>query len=142
MVASCGNRRDVAGHNLLGLVGSIGVVESAVAQLAIEVVAHGPQAAVALEKQAVPATCGNRRDVAGHNLLRDVRVVDCAVAQLAIFVVAHGPQAAVALEKQAVDAPVRIRFTQLSCGNRRDVAGHNLLGDIDVVGCAVAQLPK
>ena len=81
---------------------------SAIAQLAIAVVAHGPQAAVALEKQAVEFSCGNRRDVAGHNRLGPVGVVLSAVAQLAIKIVAHGPQTAVALEKQAVEA---------SCGN-------------------------
>ena len=47
-------------------------VVSAVAQLASVVVAHGPQAAVALEKQAVVVSCGNRRDIAGHNLLGPV----------------------------------------------------------------------
>jgi len=114
VVSSCSNRRDVAGHNLLGKVGG-GV--SAVAQLAIIVVAHGTQTAVALEKQAVVSSCSNRRDVAGHNLLGKVGVVVAAisgaVAQLAKIVVAHGPQTAVALEKQAV---------AVSCSN----LGHGL----------------
>ena len=119
------------GHNLLRKVGI--VVVSAVAQNAKCVVTHGPQAAVALEKQAVVASGGNRRDVAGHNLLGLVGGVVSAVAQLAIGVVAHGPQAAVALEKQAVVA---------SGGNRRDVAGDNLLRKVGAVVSAVAQLAK
>src|SRR5208282_247608 len=105
-VASCSNCRDVAGHNLLWLVG---VVVSAVAQLARIVETHGPQTAVAFDKQAVVIPCGNRRDIGGHNLLGQVGGVErwktvSTVAQLAIIVVAHGPQTAVALEKQAVEA--------------------------------------
>src|SRR5208282_5367610 len=101
-------------------------------QLATTVVAHGPQTTVTLEEQAVDASCGNCRDIAGHNLLRAVGVVGCAVAQPAIIVEAHGPQATVALEEQAV---------VVSCGNRGDVAGHNLLGEIGAyVASAVAQL--
>src|ERR1017187_5328894 len=129
MEPSCGNRRDVAGHNLFGKVGIvIAVISGAVAQLAKVVVAHGPQTAVALEKQAVEYSCGNRRDVAGHNLFGKVGIVivviSAAVAHLAKVVVAHGPQTAIALEKQAVVA---------SCGNRRDVAGHNLFGKVGIV---------
>src|SRR5208283_3712771 len=103
------------------------------AQLAPRVVAHGPQTAVALEKQAVVPSSGNRRDVAGHNLLGKVAVVESAVAQLASAVVAHGPQTAVALEKQAVGN---------SGSNRRDVASHNLLRNVAIVESTVAHAPK
>ena len=134
MAPPCSNRRDAAGDNLLG---PVGAVVSAVAQLAILVVAHGPQTAVALEQQAVVFSCGNRRDVAGHNPLGKVGDVISAVAQLAILVVAHGPQTVVALEQQAVEP---------SGGNRCDAAGHNLLGKVGVVVAAisgaVAQLAK
>ena len=63
---------------------------------------------------------GNRRDIAGHNLLGKVGIVVSAVAQLAIAVVAHGPQAAVALEKQAVVYPAAIAVTLLAtiCSGR------------------------
>jgi len=49
------------------LLGAISVVESAVSQCAILVVAHGPQTALALEEQTVRLSGGNRRDVGGHN---------------------------------------------------------------------------
>ena len=96
MEESRGDGRDVAGHNLFG---PIGAVESAIAQFAIAIVSHGPQAAVALEKQGVVAATGNRRDIAGHNPFGQVGVVDGAIAQFTIAVVAHHPQAAAAFQK-------------------------------------------
>ena len=50
--------------------GKISNVESAtIAQFAVVVIAHAPQAAVALDKQAVFKSSGNRHDIAGYNLL-------------------------------------------------------------------------
>src|ERR1035437_2099162 len=133
MEKSSGNRRDAAGHNLLGLVG---LIISAVAQPASTTVAHGPQTAITLDKQAVIPSCGNRSNVACHYLNGSVgsKTIDgIASTQLARGILAHGPQTAVALEKQAESG---------SCGNGRDVAGHNLFGLIDVIGCAVTQLAR
>ena len=62
MVRSAGNRRDAASHNQLGAVGV--VVLSAVTQLAIAVVAHDPEAAIALDKQTMVLPGGNL----GHGL--------------------------------------------------------------------------
>ena len=132
MTVSCGNRRDAAGHDHFRAVGAV-AVKSAVAQLAKCIVAHGPQAAVILEKQAVVPAGSNRRDVGGYYSCRTVNIGSetIAVAQLAKCVVAHGPEAAVALEKQAV---------VFAGGNRRDVGGHNLLGNVRITESGVAQL--
>ncbi len=62
MIESSGNRRNIAGQNLLWLVGV--VIVSAIAQLPPYVKAHAPQAAIAFEKQTVAAACGNF----GHGL--------------------------------------------------------------------------
>ena len=70
---------------------------------------------------------GNGCNIAGHYLFRSVgsniriNVVVSAIAQLAFIVTAHNPETAVALEKQGV---------QPTSANRRDVAGHYLLGPI------------
>src|SRR2546421_315626 len=102
----------------------------------LRVIAHAPQAAVGLEKQAMTPSSSDRRDIAGHNHLgKVVAIVGCvgcesAVAQLAETVVTHSPQAAIAFDKEAVE---------ISCGNRRDVAGQNHLGTVSVeVARAVA----
>src|SRR2546426_439825 len=95
------SRSYAGGHNLLGAVG--GVV-SAISQLAIVVPAHGPQAAVALEKQAVITSCGNGRYAAAHNLFGAVGGVVSTVSQWASGIVTHGPETPVALEKKAVAA--------------------------------------
>jgi len=63
---STGNRRDTAGHNHLR---QIGVVVRAIPQLAIIVVAHGPEASVMLKKKTVATSGGDRRDTVGYNLL-------------------------------------------------------------------------
>src|SRR4051812_28418517 len=103
----------------------------------LRVIAHAPQAAVGLEKQAMTPSSSDRRDIAGHNHLgKVVAIVGCvgcesAVAQLAETVVTHGPQAAIASDKQAMVKPR---------GDRGDSAGHNLLGAIGVTESAVAQL--
>jgi hypothetical protein len=65
VITSRGNGRDIRGHNLFGRVGLVvAAIGGAVAQLAIAVVAHGPQAAAALEKEAVVAASGDL----GHGL--------------------------------------------------------------------------
>jgi hypothetical protein len=61
MEISGGDRRNVTGNNLLG---SVGVVDCAIARLAKIVLTHDPQAAVALKKQAMGVFCGNP----GHGL--------------------------------------------------------------------------
>src|ERR1019366_1826470 len=96
MVVSGGNRGDVGGHNLYRQM-RIGI--SAVAQLTFVVVAHAPQTAVALKKQAVIFAGSHRRDVGGDNFLRPVSLVDRAVAQLPRLIIAHGPETTVALKK-------------------------------------------
>src|SRR5664279_1950338 len=103
---------------------NVGLNDIGSAQPNLTSIAHAPKAAITLEKQAVVVACGNRHDVAGHNLLGAVGaivdvvvavVVVIAAAQLTPSVASHAPQAAVTLEKQAV------------VGNGCDVAGHNLL---------------
>src|SRR5208283_2586536 len=94
-----GDCHDVARHNLFW---PVGVIESAIAQLAIMVEAHGPQAAVALEKKAVAGTCGNSCDIAGHNLLGVVDVVGSAITQLAATIGSHRPQTTVVFKKYAL----------------------------------------
>src|ERR1019366_6533452 len=98
MVVSGGNRGDVGGHNLYRQM-RIGI--SAVAQLTFVVVAHAPQNAVALKKQAVIFAASHRRDVGAQNLLWPVGLAGGAIAQLAIVVQAHAPETAAALEKKA-----------------------------------------
>jgi hypothetical protein len=80
--------------------------------------AHRP--AVALKKQAVEASCGNRNDVAGHNLLWDADIVGFAVTQFALKIHTHAPQAAVTFEKQAVF------LSDSNLGNRLRAAGGRL----------------
>ena len=59
MVPACDDRNDIAGCNLYGLAETI--IEGSVAQLTFIPVAHSPQAAVAFEKQAMPAARCNSR---------------------------------------------------------------------------------
>src|SRR5206468_1768357 len=104
----------------------------AVAQLAVIVFAHYPQAAVGLQKQTMVASSSNRRDAAGEDPLRRAGAGDCAITQLPVSVVPHRPQAPVRLEKEAM-------VTSHSSGNRRDAAGHDLLRHMAVRRRAIAQ---
>jgi hypothetical protein len=47
-------------------------------------------------------SCGNRRDVAGYDLLWDVNIIGCSVTKLARIVVAHRPKTPIAPQKKAV----------------------------------------
>ena len=82
---SSGYHGNIATHNLLW---KVGLIESSVTQLALIIIAHGPQTAIALKKQAVRVSSRNCHDIASHNLLWFVgpvrrKSVRSAVAQLA-----------------------------------------------------------
>ena len=104
---------------------------SSVPQLAIPVVAHRPQRAVALQIQGMPFSRRHRHHIAGHGF-RPIRVGDSPVAQLARAVIAHRPQGAVALQIQGMRG---------TCRHRHHIAGH---GDRMAPGGPgpVAQLAK
>ena len=74
------------------------VVVIAVAQLAIIVVTHGPQRAVALHKERMVTSRRDGDDVAG-DADGPVGVGRVAVAQLAVEIIAHGPQRAIVRDK-------------------------------------------
>ncbi len=96
---SSGYHGNIATHNLLW---KVGLIESSVTQLALIIIAHGPQTAIVFEKQTMIGSSSNRLYIAGYNLIRKVSPEDKTGAQLAVIIVSHDPQAAVAFEKQAM----------------------------------------
>src|ERR1017187_1383316 len=127
MSQAAGDCSDPVGDNFFWLVG---VVESAIAKLAVRIVTHGPEAVVRFKHQAEINSTRNRGNIAGDDFLWLVGAVESAVAELAIGVVAHAPQAVVGFEKQAVSIPG---------GYRNDPARDNLLRSCDVIGGSIAQ---
>ena len=90
------------GDEVGGFHGRITVRLCAVAELAVVVLAHGPEAAVRLEEETVSMACGDLRDARGDDLYGGVPRRRGAVAQLAVAVVSHGVEAAVRLQEEAM----------------------------------------
>ena len=128
--------RSHAGRHLLP---GVAVGRRAVAELAKNVRARGPQRSIRFHEQRVLAARRDRRH-AGRHLLKGVAFGRSAIAQLAVIIPARAPQRSIRLyEQRAIDTR----------RNRRHSACHLFRGGPDSINtsrtvarcCAIAEFP-